>query len=320
MRTFVRSAKRGTGPNYRKSGEIRSCPLLALLARDNRLVKYLRPGGLLLLAAVLLPGADSFRFVLLGDRTGETQPGIYARVWQEVARENPAFVVSVGDTIPGLRDDKAESEWMDAERVIAPYSAFLLYLAPGNHDVWSPWSESLFRKYSGHALHYSFDYMQAHFTILDNSRSDQFSPGELTFLEADLQAHAAQPLKFIVSHRPSWLVDVIMNQSDFALHRIAKKYGVQYVIAGHVHEMLHADLDGVSYTSLPSAGGGLRATKKYEDGWFFGYTVVEAGAKSAEFQVKELKAPYGSGRVSELKAWGKSGLVIATAEPERVSH
>jgi hypothetical protein len=42
---------------------------------------------------------DSFRFVILGDRTGETQPSVYERVWQEAAAEDPAFVVSVGDSI-----------------------------------------------------------------------------------------------------------------------------------------------------------------------------------------------------------------------------
>jgi len=274
-------------------------------------VKYLRLGGFVLLAAALLPAADSFRFILLGDRTGETQPGVYERVWQELAGEDPAFVVSVGDTIQGLRDSTAEREWQEAERIFLPFTGFPLYLTPGNHDVWSLWSEGVYRKRTGHPLHYSFDYGPAHFTILDNSRSDGFAAGELAFLEEDLQAHAAQPLKFIVSHRPSWLVNAIMNDSDFALHRIAKKYGVKYVIAGHVHELLHAELDGVSYVSLPSAGGGLRATKQYADGWFFGYTVVEAGAEGARFQVRELKAPYGLGRVSELKAWGKSGLITS---------
>ena len=38
-----------------------------------------------LAALVGIAGAaspDSFRFVILGDRTGETQPGVYERVWQ----------------------------------------------------------------------------------------------------------------------------------------------------------------------------------------------------------------------------------------------
>ena len=47
---------------------------------------------------------DAFQFVVLGDRTGEAQPGVYERVWREASAEQPAFVVSVGDTIEGFHD------------------------------------------------------------------------------------------------------------------------------------------------------------------------------------------------------------------------
>ncbi len=244
---------------------------------------------LLLTAAV--PEPDSFRFVVLGDRTGETQPGVYERVLKDAEAEKPAFAVSVGDTIQGLHDDTAEAEWLAMGK-----TRFALYLVPGNHDIWSRRSEELFRKYSGHAPHYSFDYAQAHFTILDNSRSDQFSEAELAFLEEDLEQHRDRPLKFIVSHRPSWLLNTIVGDPNFRLHRIAKKFGARYVIAGHVHEMLHAELEGVDYISMVSAGGHLRASGKYEDGWFFGYAVVDVNAKGAEFHIRELDAPYGQGR------------------------
>jgi hypothetical protein len=71
--------------------------------------------------------------------------------------------------------------------------------------------------------------------------------------------------------------------------------------------MLHIDLDGVTYLSVPSSGGQLRASKKYEDGWFFGYTVVDVNGKQVQFQIKELKPPYGLGRMTRLKDWGAAG-------------
>ena len=43
---------------------------------------------------------------------------------------------------------------------------------------------------------------------------------------------------------------------------MAKQYGVCCVIAGHVHQLIHADLDGVTYVSLPSAGGHLRLSRQ----------------------------------------------------------
>jgi Icc protein len=253
------------------------------------------------------PAPSGFRFVLLGDRTGEVQPGVWEQVWKQAAAEKPAFVLGVGDSIEGGNDATAESEWQEAKRILAPYASIPLYLAPGNHDIWSSASEKLFQKYTGHPPHYSFDFGGAHFTVLDNSRSDELSADEMAYLESDLAGHQAQSVKFIVSHRPSWLVPAALRNSQFPLHQLARKYGVQYVIAGHVHQILHTTLDGVTYFCAPSAGGHLRASAKYEDGWFFGYTEVTVQGSAANFEIKEI-----GGRVTGLKDWGLLGLVART--------
>ena len=255
------------------------------------------------------PAPDSFRFAILGDRTGEAQSGVYEQVWKEVAAENPAFVVGVGDTIQGMRDASAEAEWQQAGRVFELFRRFPLYLAPGNHDIWSAASERLFQQYAGHPPHYSFDYGRAHFTILDNSRSEELPAKELVFLEADLKAHAGQPVKVIVMHRPSWIVDVALRNPNFALHQLARRYGVRYVVAGHVHQMLRLELEGVTYVSMPSSGGQLRLSGLYEDGWFFGHALVEVHADSTGFQIREAGPPRGQGRVTKPTDWGMAGLV-----------
>ena len=90
------------------------------------------------------------------------------------------------------------------------------------------------------------------------------------------------------------------------LHQLAKKYGVQYVIAGHLHQMLGVDLEGVSYLSMASAGGHLRGTEQYGDGWFFGYALVGVRGQAVDFHIKELNAPQGRGRVTDLKDWRKA--------------
>src|SRR5437667_12395694 len=86
----------------------------------------------LLAALIGLAGApppESFRFVVLGDRTGETQLGVYERVWKQVAAEAPAFVLSVGDTIQGLNDETAEAEWLQAQQILALFKRIPLHLA-----------------------------------------------------------------------------------------------------------------------------------------------------------------------------------------------
>jgi len=262
---------------------------------------------------------DSFRFAILGDRTGEAQRGVYEQVCREAAAESPAFVVSVGDTIQGMSDRSAEAEWREAARILQLFRRFSLYLAPGNHDIWSPASERLFQRYAAHPPHYSFDYGRAHFTILDNSRSEALPAQELVFLEADLKAHAGQPVKTIVMHRPSWLVDVALRNPNFALHQLARRYGVQYVVAGHVHQLLSLELEGVAYVSMPSSGGQLRLSRLYQDGWFFGHALVEVRAQGIDFQIEEAGPPHGQGRRTKLTDWGLAGLV-AKGQPTPVPH
>lgn len=252
-------------------------------------------------------GPASFRFAIVGDRTGEAVPGVFQQTLREAAGAQPAFVVSVGDLIEGLHDETAASEWREFDAMVNPFRGIPFYAAPGNHDVWSQSSEALYESRFGRALHYSFDYGAVHFTVLDNSRSDDLPATELAFLESDLQAHASQPIKLVFMHRPSWLIDVAVQNPNFELHRLARKYHVQYVIAGHLHQLLRFELEGVTYVSMVSSGGHLRASQKYQDGWFFGYAVVDVNAEKAALKIRELKPPYGQGRETQLGDWGMLG-------------
>jgi hypothetical protein len=255
--------------------------------------------------AVCAAPADNLHFVLLGDRTGEAKPGVYQRIWRELSGAQPAFVLSVGDTIQGTNDATAEAEWREARRLLEPYRRIPLYLAPGNHDIWNEASERLFRQYAGRAPHYSFDSGGAHFTVVDNSRSDEVPAAELAWLEGDLREHAAARVKFVVSHRPSWLMDAALGATNGPLHVLAKRYGVCCMVAGHVHQLIHAELEGVTYLTLPSAGGHLRLSGKYEDGWFFGWTAVEIRGGEVTFQVHALDRA-----TTPLSAWGRAGLLV----------
>ncbi len=269
--------------------------------------------ALLLLAigagAAYTQSSAPFQFAILGDRTGETVPGVYRQVWHDVSAQRPKFIVTVGDTIQGGDDNTLRPEWTSVLNEIAPYRHCPLFLTPGNHDVWDAASAHAFERYAGHPLHYSFDYNGAHFTILDNSRGDKLSDSELEFLRKDLELHKSASPKFIFSHRPSWILQVILANPNFPLHRIAKQYGVKYIIAGHLHRMLHFQLDGITYLSIGSAGGHLRAEKNYKNGWFFGYTLVNVNGDTAHFQIDELGPPYGQSRRTSANDWGPDGLV-----------
>jgi predicted phosphodiesterase len=253
--------------------------------------------------------ADDFAFALLGDRTGEEVEGVYEEAWRETNLDHPAFVITVGDTIQGGNDRGVETEWEEAEAVLGPYRRYKILFTPGNHDVWSASSARAYVEHSKRPLHYGFDFKQVHITVLDNSRTDDISSDELEFLKKDLEAHQNQPVKFIFSHRPSWILQVVLGNPAFPLHQLAARYHVQYVIAGHIHQMLRFELDGVTYVSMASSGGHLRENKTYERGWFFQHTLARVRGNQVDLEIKELERPYGKGRVTVPSDWGAAGLL-----------
>jgi 3',5'-cyclic-AMP phosphodiesterase len=264
-------------------------------------------GGGMLVADASAPAEISF--AILGDRTGEVVPGVYEEAWRETNLDHPSFAVTVGDSIKGGNDQTVDAEWQTVMRLLTPYRQLPIFFTVGNHDIWSDASAKAFEKFTKHPPHYSFDYQQMHFTILDNSRGDELSASELAFLEKDLQSHAKQPVKFIFSHRPSWILHVVLGDSSFQFHQLAKRYGVKYVIAGHLHQMLHFELDGITYLSMASAGGHLREDKAYDKGWFFAHTQVTVKGEAAHFEIKELSAPFGKARITTPADWGVAGLI-----------
>lgn len=278
-----------------------------LPARDT-FQSSLRAIAAAMLFAGMAANAQTFRFAILGDRTGGAVAGVFEEAWREVNADHPDFVINVGDTIQGGDDTSLAAEWRQISKLMTPYRRYRMFYVPGNHDVWSDASGSAYEKFTGRPLHYSFDYEQAHFTVLDNSRTEQLDPGEIAFLKADLEAHSKQPVKFIFFHRPFWIVKVLLQDPDFPLHRLAKQYGVQYVICGHIHEMLHLELDGVTYLSMASSGGHLRNPKTYEKGWFFEHSLATVRGNQVDIKIKELAAPFGRSRTTSPNDWGAAGL------------
>ncbi len=259
-----------------------------------------------------IPPSGDFRFVIVGDRTGEAVPGVYEQIWRDAAADHPAFAITVGDSIQGLNDGTVNIEWRQTLQLLRPYRRLPIYFTPGNHDIWSPLSAAAYTRYTHRPLHYSFDYSQAHFVILDEHENDPRAPiaaPELAFLAQDLQAHKDQPLKFVFSHTPWWLLNTVLHNPESPLQRLAKRYGVQYIVSGHLHQMLHFKVDDVEYLSMPSAGGHLRASKRYEDGWFFAHTLVEVHGLNVTLTTKETGAPFGEARASNPTQWGAAGLL-----------
>ena len=239
--------------------------------------------------SALTPKND-FRFCILGDRTGDAQPGVYQRVWSDIDMQHPDFVINVGDTIQGYNDATAASEWR-ALRPLWDRYRYPLYFTPGNHDIWSAASRVIYEQQTKRPAFYGFNYQNAHFTVLDNSEtadlSLNLSDQQMQFLASDLAENQARDPKFVFFHKPFWLIPVKFQSSRFPFHQLAKKYGVRYVVSGHGHQYVRAAEDGIVYLEAPSSGGKLKG-QGFAQGWFFGHVLMKVKGASVDMQVKPL--------------------------------
>ena len=257
------------------------------------------------LAGIPAPGnpSNDFRFSILGDRTGDAEPQVYEAVWRDVALLHPDFVINVGDTIQGGNDASAETEW----RALRPiWNRYKLpqFFTPGNHDIWSDVSRKIYEKQTGHPASYGFNFQDAHFTVLDNSQTEILSDQQMEFLERDLQQNKDRDPKFVLFHKPFWLIPVIFRSGQFPFHQLIKKYGVRYVISGHGHQFVRGVQDGIVYLEAGSSGGKLKG-QGFERGWFFGQIFTQVKESKVEMTVQEIDAPMGKGRkfpVEELSS------------------
>jgi hypothetical protein len=238
---------------------------------------------------------NDFPFTILGDRTGDADPKVYEQVWQEMRQFSPAFVINVGDTIQGGNDATAGAEWRAVHSVWNKYK-LPQYFTPGNHDIWSAGSRKIFEQQTGHRPFYGFNYQDAHFTVLDNSQTENLSEEQMTFLARDLAANKDRNPKFVFFHKPFWLLPVMFKSSDFPFHQLVKKYGVRYVISGHGHQYKRLEEDGIVYIEAGSSGGKLKGTG-FNGGWFFGQIFTRVKGLKVEMTVKEIDPPLGQGHL-----------------------
>jgi 3',5'-cyclic AMP phosphodiesterase CpdA len=243
-------------------------------------------------------------FAIIGDRTGGAAPGVYERVMQELGMLHPDFVLNAGDTIERRSSVPPVEQWATIKALWSGAGSFPFFMTPGNHDIYSDETASIFRRETGHDPYYSFTRGEVHVTVLDNSRTWEIEPRQMAFLEQDLTANRGVPIKLIVFHKPFWLEPVEKGDSGFALHRCARKFGVTAILSGHGHRFVCRSLEGVLYIETGSAGGGIDTelkTEGFPGGWFYGFFWATAEHQQLTLSVKELSEPFGKGRLFPAK-------------------
>jgi 3',5'-cyclic AMP phosphodiesterase CpdA len=139
--------------------------------------------------------------------------------------------------------------------------------------------------------------------VLDNSQTENLGDDQMKFLERDLEQNKDRDPKFVLFHKPFWLIPVKFQSSRFPFHQLVKKYGVRYVVSGHGHQFVRALQDGIVYLEAGSSGGKLKG-QGFAQGWFFGQILTRVNGTNVEMTVKEIDGPMGQGRTFPIEELG----------------
>ncbi|MBE0433553.1 metallophosphoesterase, partial [candidate division WOR-3 bacterium] len=241
--------------------------------------KALRVSVILCLAPLLLASAErSFRFAVVGDRTGGATGSVFEEIIDEVRLLDPDFVMCVGDLIEGYETDTTvmHAQW---DTILATIKTLpcKFYFVPGNHEVQNEADRRIYEQRTGVKRYYSFNYQNTHFIVLDNTMTYWGQPQEmgseqLSWLAKDLEKHKQMDHIFVFYHIPTYIYALRDNTTD-TLTQILEKYGVDVVFTGHHHEYSYLNRGVTEYINVGSSGGAM-STNDPARGHFFQYLMV----------------------------------------------
>ena len=219
---------------------------------------------------------SAYSFVVMGDT--RTYPKRFEKMCGLAWAQRPNFVINVGDVVSNGRE---KSQWID--EFLAPAQILMQrvphYVAIGNHERNADW----FYKYVSYPEpedYYSFDYGNAHVTVIDNYSECSVGSKQYQWIEKDL-ASTKKKWKFVAHHAPPFSSDS-NDYGDTAYEKslrgdprvqhlipLYEKYGVDIVWCGHIHTYERTwpiragrvdQSDGVVYVQ---AGGGAAELEEF---------------------------------------------------------
>lgn len=220
----------------------------------------------------------SYRFVVVGDRTGGATGSVFEEIIDEVRMLDPEFVMCVGDLIEGYETDTTvmHAQW---DTILATIKTLpcKFYFVPGNHEVQNEADRRIYEQRTGVKRYYSFNYQNTHFIVLDNTMTYWGQPQEmgseqLSWLAKDLEKHKQMDHIFVFYHIPTYIYALRDNTTD-TLMQILEKYGVDVVFTGHHHEYSYLNRGVTEYINVGSSGGAM-STNDPARGHFFQYLMV----------------------------------------------
>lgn len=231
---------------------------------------------------------DTFRFVILSDRTGGHVPGDFEKAVAEVNLLRPDFVMCVGDLIEGYQPDEQvlTKQWQEFEDIISHLDAPFFY-APGNHDVRKDQpqdpdtSRNLYQRRHGvlGKMYYSFNYHDCHFLILNTPTAEvdpAFAAEQKAFIEKDLANASSAQHVFVFTHFP-----MPKNKAVWPTLKTLLPKGRSTIFTGHEHALSYEELDGIPAYVLPSTAA--RTDNSAGNEHMYVHVVVDRGNPTITF-------------------------------------
>ena len=183
-----------------------------------------------------------FCFAVYGDNRSNVE--CHTRIAEAMAQKRPDIVLNVGDVVTnGNKYKEWGREFFEPAKRLFKNTPF--YIAIGNHEGNAHWFYD-FVSYPEQENYYSFDYGNAHFTIVDSNKIAQdidtsdLRPGspQYKWLKKDLESSNSE-WKFVFFHHPPYSSSPHFPEEACEKMRILsplfEKYGVDIVFNGHVH-------------------------------------------------------------------------------------
>ena len=251
---------------------------------------------LMILLGVSSAYSAPFSFIAMADSRGSTNgvnDAVLSDIVDLILQEDAAVVLFPGDLVNGSCTDSILTSQLNHWRdVMAPiYNSNMygakVYAGPGNHDICYSGSELVWQSIfsdlpsDGPAgetnMTYSFDYMNAHFIMLNTDRAGNIHTINYDWLANDLASTTMEHI-FVFGHDPAFpagphlgsSLDYYLNQRD-AFWQLLVDYDVDIYFAGHEHLYNHINVDGVDQIIAGTSGAPI-----YHGygGEFYHYAVV----------------------------------------------
>ena len=202
---------------------------------------------------------SKFHFAVVTDNAGGPRPGIFAEAVSKINLIQPEFVMSIGDFIEGYEDTKEalDRQWDVFMQDVAGFE-MPFFFVPGNHDVGRPlWAEVYKERFGVPYFH--FTYKDVLFLCLNTNDAPDAGTGigeeQIAYVAKTLEEHPDVQWTLVFQHKPLWNdrgakgwpeVEALLRQRNTT------------VFAGHTHNYLNQEDEGISFITMATTGGGSR--------------------------------------------------------------